>query len=403
MKLMICPSLCRRVGVTVGVALVVMAVTGCSAGGADLGEAGGDVTSFMEALQKNDSAEVKNMYPNTENFVVGCYVPKTFSVDSIVYKDSKATAFVSFTYTNPKNVDFDRHLQLYLQKDTQDNKYKITGSKGLAAFTNGSIFDFAMKIGAPYDVDDNEMMDNLAISRAFRKELVRQKKTEIDDGWRDQGKYQWWNGTNRINFSGIVTNSANITIPKVKILFDVICDGVVATHMESNIGDVSPGVDYSYFFETFVLQKIQYSDTWNTSFSYKYDPAFIDKYVDNKPYTGKEFEEYKKAHSSELSAIIRANSGRALSGTYYGTVGREAVTMTLNVRNGKVSGSYYYNKNGASRKLSLKGLIQDNGNITMDEYDTKGKNTGTFELDGDFGGSFTNTNGKSFIVKLKQK
>lgn len=384
--------------------LVAICLTSCTSTRKSLGEAGEVVTAFMEALQKGDSAAIKKMYPATSEFVEGCYKPNTFIIDSVAYTDGgNATAYVSFNYTNKKKSDFDRHLQIFLKQSGKSDTYCIVGSKGLAAFTESEMFRFASMIGGVKDVDDAEMSDNMAICSAIRNDLIVKKKDAIDSGWRQQGKYQWWNGTKRINFSGIVSNSSGIKIPKVKLVFAVVCDGVDAVRLEKNLGDVEPSTDYDYMFETFVLENIRYASYWNTSFNYEYDDSFIKDIVDNGTYTTEEFDQFKKDHKESLEILIKSNSSKAKTTNYIGTIGNNAITMHLNFKSGEVSGYYYYDKKGSSMKLNLKGKVAQSGYITMDEYDKNGETTGSFVLDNKMTGSFLTANNESFEVKLKEQ
>lgn len=376
----------------------------CTSNEKKLGDAADEVTTLMESLQKGDSATVKKVYPATSDFPNGCYKPNTYTIDSIAYSDAgKATAYVSFNYTNKKKIDFDRHLTIYLKQVGTEGSYSIVESKGLGAFTESEIFRFASLVGGVQDVKDAEMSDNLAICTAIRNDLITKKKDAIDSGWRQQGKYQWWNGTKRINFSGIVTNNSGIKIPKVKLVFSVVCDGTDAVRLEKNLGDVEPSTDYDYMFETFVLENIRYASWWNTSFKYEYDDSFIKEIVDNAQYSQNEFEQFKKNHKDVISAIIKGNSTKAKIVNYVGKVGSDAVTMQLSFKSGTVSGTYYYDKKGSSKKLTLKGTVAQSGYITMDEYDESGQTTGSFILNSEMVGSFLSESGNSCNVKLKEK
>lgn len=316
--------------ITLAGAIVAILLASCTPNGKELGQAADEVTAFMESLQKGDSVAIKKLYPATADFPNGCYKPNTFCIDSVSYTaNGKATAYVSFTYTNKKKMDFDRHMLIYLKKVGTEGTYTITGSKGLGAFTENEIFRFASVVGGVKDVDDKEMSENMAICTAIRNDLITKKKDAIDTGWRQQGKYQWWNGTKRINFSGIVTNTSGVKIPKVKLVFSVVCDGENAVTLEKNLGDVEPSTDYDYMFETFVLENIRYASWWNTKFNYEYDDSFIKDIVDNDKYTMNEFEQFKKNHADIISTIIKGNSTKAKIVNYTGTVGNDATQLQV--------------------------------------------------------------------------
>lgn len=102
---------------------------------------------------------------------------------------------------------------------------------------------------------------------------------------------------------------------------------------------------------------------------------------------------------------------------YEGKIGPYPIRMWLYVREVtpdgigerfSITGKYSYTKNGTT--LDLKGFeYKDSGIIELDEYTSKGVNSGSFELKRSFDndgynvkGTFTNlTNGKEFEVRLK--
>jgi hypothetical protein len=53
--------------------------------------------------------------------------------------------------------------------------------------------------------------------------------------------------------------------------------------------------------------------------------------------------------------------------------------MTLSREGNKLSGSYFYAKSGSANKLSLRGEIDAQGNFTLQEFDSSGKQTGQFK------------------------
>lgn len=401
----------RAVGLIGGVLLLTAGLASCHSEGG-LGDAADSVTQFMDGLQKGDSTVLAKYFPTGKLNASDCYKPKAYEVDSIVYegpeakdgKGDKATAYVSFSYTNAKNVDFDRHMQLSVQRTGKEGTdFKVVATKGLVRYAEEPIFNFANKVGGVKDVDDTEMMRNLAICNAYRNSLVEEQRSAIDNGWYHNDKYQWWNGTNRINFSGTCSNSANVTIPNVKAILTVYCDGRTVVRQEANIGNVEPGHDYSYYFETFVLQKIVSSTFWNSNVSFSFDDSFISKIVDNKKYAGNEFDAFKEAHRNDLDALIRQFSLLTTEAQYVGTIGKDAVTMKLNIKNGKITGTYYYNKKGPKNVLQLEGTVDHTGNISINETNSKGKQTGLFFLDSQMKGTFMTPNSpKVFDVKLKK-
>lgn len=53
--------------------------------------------------------------------------------------------------------------------------------------------------------------------------------------------------------------------------------------------------------------------------------------------------------------------------------------MTLRREGDELNGSYFYAKSGSANALTLRGKIEANGNFTMQEFDSSGKQTGEFK------------------------
>ena len=81
-----------------------------------------------------------------------------------------------------------------------------------------------------------------------------------------------------------------------------------------------------------------------------------------------------------------------------GKIGDYPVTVSLSFSEDIIAGSYYYDHrpNGV---FTLKGRVKENG-ISMDEYTPDGFNSGHFELDLYFNGTFVNSKGQKFQVTL---
>lgn len=86
-----------------------------------------------------------------------------------------------------------------------------------------------------------------------------------------------------------------------------------------------------------------------------------------------------------------AFSGNVRTVSYSGAINKTLnIKMKLSIADGKISGSYYYEKNKV--EIPLKGTIDDSENFEIQEYDAQGKVTGVFrgehtgilELEGDW-------------------
>jgi len=75
------------------------------------------------------------------------------------------------------------------------------------------------------------------------------------------------------------------------------------------------------------------------------------------------------------AANVRAQS--APPQTFRGTIGEQAVVMKLQRDGDKLTGTYSYERIGQS--ITLKGQVDAQGNVTLAEFDTAGRQTGQFK------------------------
>lgn len=79
-----------------------------------------------------------------------------------------------------------------------------------------------------------------------------------------------------------------------------------------------------------------------------------------------------------LSVLIFSFAAQAQTYNFKGNVGASKIQMTL-ARNGSdLSGAYFYDKQGKTNKLNLKGAIDAGGNFVLKETDATGRQTGAF-------------------------
>jgi Protein of unknown function (DUF3298)/Deacetylase PdaC len=64
---------------------------------------------------------------------------------------------------------------------------------------------------------------------------------------------------------------------------------------------------------------------------------------------------------------------------FKGNVAQAKFEMTLRRDGDELNGSYFYTKSGSANALTLRGKIDANGNFTMREFDSSGKQTGEFK------------------------
>jgi hypothetical protein len=89
---------------------------------------------------------------------------------------------------------------------------------------------------------------------------------------------------------------------------------------------------------------------------------------------------------TEAAKALKANRSSAplaaqeTAGTRFkGNIAQSRFEMTLRRDGNELKGSYFYAKSGSANALSLRGKIDANGNFTMQEFDSSGKQTGEFK------------------------
>lgn len=75
----------------------------------------------------------------------------------------------------------------------------------------------------------------------------------------------------------------------------------------------------------------------------------------------------------------RTNAQESAGTRFKGSVAQARFEMTLRREGNNLSGNYFYAKSGAANRLSLRGEIDANGNFTMREFDSSGRQTGEFK------------------------
>lgn len=110
--------------------------------------------------------------------------------------------------------------------------------------------------------------------------------------------------------------------------------------------------------------------------------------------------------TDDYSSSSANNTTESVTYTNYSGIinGKYKIRMTLNSEG---HGEYYYTKYGPNNTLTLIITeLDDNGNITIEEYNDKGEQTGLFdgliENNGDISGTFTNYQGKLMPFYLEQ-
>lgn len=118
--------------------------------------------------------------------------------------------------------------------------------------------------------------------------------------------------------------------------------------------------------------------------------------------------EYNSGGSSNQSSNYENSSSNNHATTQYLTLigsidGKYPITMDLNQNGSELSGSYYYNKNGPDKRLTVYGQL-DGSRFRLQEYDDDNNNTGNFVgtyHNGMVTGTFTLSDGKTMSFDLE--
>ena len=98
------------------------------------------------------------------------------------------------------------------------------------------------------------------------------------------------------------------------------------------------------------------------------------------------------------------NSTFRFEGNIIGKKKAMPVVMNLVKRGRRINGQYYYVMKGSSTQLSLRGVVDEDGKVAMEEYDAEGNHTGDFFgtlfSDGTFKGTFKSGKKKKMKFEL---
>ncbi|WP_315537405.1 hypothetical protein [Prevotella koreensis] len=107
---------------------------------------------------------------------------------------------------------------------------------------------------------------------------------------------------------------------------------------------------------------------------------------------------------STMTISTTGNSTFRFEGYIIGLKKRLPIVMNLTKRGSKIDGNYYYVLRGSHTQLTLHGIVEENGVVTMSEYNVEGDHTGDFYgtlySDGTFSGTFKSYNRKKFKFEL---
>lgn len=369
-------------------------LSGCSGGKSDEEQAVKEFsTNFAAKVQANQLDSLRAVYPLLEN-VDSVYM--SFNADSLKIEQAGEGLY---------KVRFNSASSM-LVKYAEDGKISVKETTGVVAWPAESVA-FAKGIGGVKgEMTDSAamiVMDNLdGVRASLADEYINSRKNAINVGSikiTKQPMYGMDEGR------GYVTLTNTTDQPIKGSEYSIIerhyyCHmGVEESYNRSEKGRDIPAKgsikhNFSYSGHGFLQ---------NVKVSMKTPSA--EEFMANYTPKGDEWANYAKAHPEAL----RLKTDKLANGPYEITGkigGKYAVTMHLN--EGMKDGSYYYNKNGAKKPLTLKvkSFNPRTGAIVIEETAPDGKMSGTFTgtLSKDaFKGKMDVYNGNSFDFDLAVK
>lgn len=368
--------------------MILMLITACSGEKAEE-----QVKTRVEALagfvKTNATDSIKGLYPQVtaEDSLV------SFDAKDIVVEpvDDNKTIF---------NVKCGENIEMKVRRD-ENGRITVESSKGLFAYSPQRMA-IAKKFGqwkeGATDVENSKRMND----SFFMQEFVPGIASEI----KDNVKVSKLGGVSFDGPLGVkVTNNNDFKIDGSDYSVAYVQRSYMWMMGMYEKGDISgtfpgatltPNASKSYSVEN--PQAMNGNEVHSANIKWKIsDQEIVNKYY--KP-TGKEYEQY-------LSSVKgSATDGKLGDGPFHisGKLGgKYAIHMTMD--KGVKTGSYYYDKNGAGSKLTLRVLAFNSatGQIKMEETDNNGKVTATFIgqlTQKAFKGKMTVSNGKTYQFDL---
>lgn len=249
---------------------------------------------FFSAIKNDNTSKMDELYPEFEN--IGTY----YKSDEVLIKETelleekKISVTVDNSFTNGFGKKFNQTITLYLRPE-ENNKdvYKIYDSKGLTSYEEKDEYVFATKTGV---IDKNTILTDQEIASKLKiadKMIVKygiETLLELKSNIK-VSSWSWESGYGgSASGKGIVKNNSDFDIPKLKynITYYDRNDNAITTDDGYVTYDKLPaGGSKSFTFYT------SYVGNANTArISLDFDTEMILKYVVNKKYTGREYEEY---------------------------------------------------------------------------------------------------------------
>jgi len=249
---------------------------------------------FFCAIKNDDKLKIIDLYPELEK--VGSYYKsdECFIKEIKVLENKNISVTVDNSYTNAFGKKSNQIITLFLKADSEkEDVYKIYDSKGLTSYKEADAYIFAVKTGCidkNADLTDQEVEERLGKARgmmAFNAIMigVELKLYITVTSWNWERGYG-----NSANGKGIVKNNSVYTLPKLKYII---------TYFDRNDNEITSDtgyVTYDKFLagssKSFTFYTSYVGNASRAKIVLDFDVDMIFKYIVEKDYIGKEFEEY---------------------------------------------------------------------------------------------------------------
>lgn len=274
-------------------------ITSCSGKRKELAE---NVTKeFFAAIKADNDIKLKELYPDLDK------ISSYYKSDEIVIKETKildnkdVCVTVKNTFTNGFGKKFDKEISLFLKEEENNNDiFKIYDSKGLSGFEEKDEYKFAVKTGI---IEKNTDLTDQQIAQKFEiaSKMVAKYSFETLIQLRSEVAITSWNWETGYGGSasgkGIVKNNSTFSIPSLKYkvtYFDRNDNEITSDNGYVSYDKLEPGSSKSFTFYTSYV-----GNASTAQIVLDFDFEMIYKYLINKNYTGKEYQEYLASEKEE--------------------------------------------------------------------------------------------------------
>lgn len=249
---------------------------------------------FFSYLKQGDEEKLKRLYKGFANFET-YFKSDSAKIKSTIYKNDIVMVTVHNRFTNGLGKLSEKDIFLFFRKDSI-GKLSLYDSKGLSDFMEKNDYKFGIKTGC---ITTNDTTDQQILSA-----LKKSNKVLMDKGidvylelLRDVHVTNWsWEElySGSASGKGIVVNNSRFDIPSLN--YTVTFKSSSGATITTDKGVVSYDAILAGGSTSFSFYTDYIGNATRASIELNFDDELILNYLANKEWTGKECEEYFKAH-----------------------------------------------------------------------------------------------------------